>query len=45
MSANLENSAVGIGQEKSVFIAISRRAMPKNVQIATQLRSFLMLVS
>ena len=34
-----------LDRKKSVFIAISKRAMLKNVQSATQLRSFLMLVS
>ena len=42
MSANLENSAVATGLEKSVFIP--RKAMPKNAQTATQLHSSHMLV-
>ena len=42
MSANLENSAVAIGLEKSVFIP--RKAMPKNAQTTTQLHSSHMLI-
>ena len=38
MPANLENSAVATGLEKSAFIPISK-AMPKNVQTTTQLHS------
>ena len=38
MSANLENSAVATGLEKSQFSFQSQgRAMPKNVQTTTQL--------
>ena len=43
MSANLENSAVATGLEKSVFIPIPKKAMPKNVQTTSQLHSFHML--
>ena len=39
MSANLENSAVTIGLEKSVFIPSQRKAMPKNAQTTAQLHS------
>ena len=38
MTANLENSAVATGLEKSSFQS-QRRAMPKNVQTITQLHS------
>ena len=40
MSANLESSAVATGLEKSVFIPIPKRAMPKNIQTTVQLHSF-----
>ena len=43
MPANLENSAVATGLEKSVFIPTQRRSMPKNVQTATQSHLFHML--
>ena len=39
MPANLENSAVAIGWKRSVFIPISKKGMPKNVQTITQLHS------
>ena len=39
MPENLENSAVATGLEKSVFISIPKKAMPKNVQSTTQLYS------
>ena len=39
MPANLENSAVTTGLERSVFIPIPRKAMPKNVQTTAQLHS------
>ena len=45
MSANLGNSAGPQNWKRSVFIPVPRRAMPKSVQTAAQLRSFLMLVS
>ena len=44
MPANLENSAVAIGLERSVFIPIPKEAMPKNAQTTTQLHSSHMLV-
>ena len=40
MLANLENSAVATGLEKSVFIPIPKKCMPKNVQTTAQLLSF-----
>ena len=41
MTANLENSTVATGLEKGYFSFQSeRRALPKNVQTATQLYSF-----
>ena len=43
MSANLENSAVAIGQGQFSFQS-QRKAMPKNVQTTVQLSSFHMLV-
>ena len=43
MPANLENSAVAPGLEKSVFVPIRKRAIPKNVQTAAQLHSSHML--
>ena len=42
--SNLENSAVTIGLEKSVFIPSQRKAMPKNAQSTAQLHSSHMLV-
>ena len=39
MPINLENSAVATGLEKISFLS-QRKAMPKNVQITTLLRSF-----
>ena len=39
MPANLENSAVVTGLEKSVFIPIPIKAVPKNVQATAQLHS------
>ena len=44
MSANMENSAVPIGLEKSGFNEIKRRAMLKLVETIVQLCSFYMLV-
>ena len=43
MPANLENSAVAPGLEKSVFVPIRKRAIPKNVQASAQLHSYHML--
>ena len=43
MPANLENSAVATGLEKSGFIPIPRKAMPKNAQSTAQLHSSHML--
>ena len=43
MSANLENSAVATGLQESIFTPIQRKAIPKNVQITTQLHSSHML--
>ena len=43
MPANLENSAVATGLERSVFISIPKKAMPKNAQTTAQLHSFHML--
>ena len=41
MTANLENSAVATGLEKVSFqFQSQRKALPKNVQTATQLHSF-----
>ena len=40
MPENLENSAVATGLEKSVFIPIPKRAIPKNAQTTTQLPLF-----
>ena len=39
MPANMENSAVATGLEKSVFIPIPRKAMPKNIQTTAQFHS------
>ena len=39
MPANLENSAMAIGLEKSVFIQSQRKEMPKNAQTITKLHS------
>ena len=44
MPANLENSAVATGLEKSVFIPIPKKAMPKNAQTTAQLHSSQTLV-
>ena len=44
MPAYLENSAVAIGLEKSVFIPIPEKGNAKNVQPTTQLCSFHMPV-
>ena len=44
MPANLENSAVATGLEKSVFIPIPKKGNAKNAQITTQLHSFHTLV-
>ena len=43
MPTNLENSAVAIGLERSVFIPIPKKGNAKNVQTATQLHSSHML--
>ena len=40
MPANLENSAVATGLEKSVFIPIPKKGNAKNVQTTAQLHSF-----
>ena len=40
MQTNLENSAVATELERSVFISIPRKAVPKKVQITTQLHSY-----
>ena len=45
MPANLENSAVATGKEKSVFIQSERKTMAKNVQTTAQLHSSHMLAS
>ena len=42
MPANLENSAVATGLERSVFIEY-QRVIPKNVQTTVQLHTFHML--
>ena len=39
IQSNLEHSAVATGLEKSVFIPIPKKAMPKNAQTTTQLHS------
>ena len=39
MPANLENSAVATGLERTVFFPIPRKTMPKNAQTTTQLHS------
>ena len=39
MPANFENSAVGKGLEKSVFILIPKKDNAKDVQTTTQLHS------
>ena len=39
MSANLENSVVATGLEKSISFQSQRKATPKNVQTTTQLHS------
>ena len=44
MSANWENSAAATGLERSVFIPITKKAMPKNAQTTAQLHSSHMLV-
>ena len=44
MPANLENSEVATGLERSVFIPIPKKANAKNVQTTTQLHSPHMLV-
>ena len=44
MPANLENSAVATGMEKSVFIPIPKKAMPNDIQTTAQLYSSHMLV-
>ena len=43
MPANLENSAVATGLERSVFIPIPKKGNAKNVQTTTQLHSSYML--
>ena len=43
MPANLKNSAVATGLERSVCIPPQRKAMPRNVQTTAQLHSFHML--
>ena len=43
MPANLENSAVGTGLERSVFIPIPKKGNAKIVQTTIQLHSFHML--
>ena len=44
MPANLENSAVAKGLERSVFIPIPRKEVPKNAQTTVQLHSSHVLV-
>ena len=43
MPANLKNSAVATGLENVFSFQSQRRAMPKNVQTTTYLRSFYIL--
>ena len=43
MPANLENSAVATGLERSVFIPISKKGNAKECSITVQLNSFHML--
>ena len=40
MPANLENSAAATGLEKEFSFQSQRKAMPKNIQTATQFHSF-----
>ena len=43
MPANLKNSAVATGLERSVFVPVPKQVMPKNVQTTVWLYSFHML--
>ena len=44
MPANFENSAVGKGLEKSVFILIPKKGNAKNAQTTTQFHSSHILI-
>ena len=45
MPTNLENSAVATGLERSVFIPIPKKVVPKKVQTTSQLHLFHMLAN